>query len=75
MKYSLKELLDSPRLRDLLESFDEIHSMPSAIIDLEGNILIANAWQDICTKFHRKNPENEKKVLQVIPILGLHSIK
>lgn len=60
MKYTLKELLNIPRLRELLESFDEIQSMPSAIIDNEGNVLIANAWQDICTKFHRKNPETEK---------------
>jgi len=62
--YSLKELLDIPRLRQLLESFDAIHSMPSAIIDIEGNILTATAWQEICTKFHRKNPETEKLCIE-----------
>ncbi len=64
MQYTLKELLDVPRLRELLDSLDELHSLPSAIIDLEGNILTATAWQDICTKFHRVNPEVEKMCLE-----------
>jgi PAS domain S-box-containing protein len=64
MKYTLKDLLDIPRLRELLDSFDEIHSMPSAIIDIEGNVLTATAWQDICTKFHRVNPETEEKCIE-----------
>lgn len=61
MKYKLKELLDLPKLQSLLDTLDEIHSLPSAIIDIDGNILTATAWQDICTKFHRANPETEKK--------------
>jgi PAS domain S-box-containing protein len=64
MKYTLKELLDIPRLRELLDSFDEIHSMPSAIIDIEGKVLTATAWQDICSKFHRVHPETEKKCIE-----------
>ena len=52
MNYTLEELLDIPKLCALLDSLDELHSMPSAIIDREGNILTATAWQDICTKFH-----------------------
>ncbi|MEE4252917.1 MAG: PAS domain S-box protein [Desulfuromusa sp.] len=64
MEYTLEELLDIPKLRQLLDSLDEIHSMPSAIMDLEGNILTATAWQDICTKFHRINPETEKKCIE-----------
>ena len=64
MEYTLKDLLDIPKLRKLLDSLDEIHSMPSAIIDTDGNILTATAWQDICTKFHRVNPETEKKCIE-----------
>ena len=41
----------------------EIHSFPSAIVDNDGNILTATAWQDICTKFHRKNKECEKECI------------
>jgi signal transduction histidine kinase/ActR/RegA family two-component response regulator len=64
MNYSLKELLDIPKLQQLLDSLYEIHSMPSAIIDMEGNILIATAWQDICTKFHRQNPDTKKMCIE-----------
>ena len=64
MNYQLHELIDVPKLTNLLDSFDEIHSMPSAIIDTEGKILTATAWQDICTKFHRVHPETEKKCLE-----------
>jgi PAS domain S-box-containing protein len=64
MKFKLEDLIDFPRLRELLGTFDEIHRMPSAIIDNEGNVLIGNAWQDICTKFHRIHPETEKKCIE-----------
>lgn len=64
MEYTLKELLDVPRLRELLDALDELHSMPSAIIDTEGNVLTATAWQDICTKFHRVNSNTEKMCIE-----------
>jgi PAS domain S-box-containing protein len=63
MEYTLKDLLDIPRLHDLLDSLNEIHSLPSAIIDTDGTILTATGWQDICTKFHRIHPETEKKCI------------
>ncbi|WP_020677637.1 PocR ligand-binding domain-containing protein [Geopsychrobacter electrodiphilus] len=64
MTYTLKELLDVPRLRVLLDSLDEIHKLPSAIVDMNGTILTATGWQDLCTKFHRINPETAKKCLE-----------
>uniref|UniRef100_UPI0026EEA58E PocR ligand-binding domain-containing protein n=1 Tax=Malonomonas rubra TaxID=57040 RepID=UPI0026EEA58E len=64
MDYSLKDLLDIPKLRELLDSLDEIHSMSSAVIDTEGNILTSSAWQEICTEFHRRNPETEKQCIE-----------
>ncbi len=64
MNYTLKELLDIPRLRELLDSLEQISTMPSAILDTEGNILTATAWQDICTKFHRVNPATEKMCIE-----------
>jgi PAS domain S-box-containing protein len=61
MDYALKELLDILTVQTLLNSLDEISRLPSAVIDMEGNILTASAWQDICTKFHRVNHNTEKK--------------
>lgn len=61
MEYTLKDLLDIPKLKDLLDSFDEIHKMPSAILDIDGTVLIATGWQDICANFHRVNPITSSK--------------
>ncbi|MGD9948763.1 MAG: EAL domain-containing protein [Desulfobulbus sp.] len=47
------ELVNISELRELCESFTAITGAVTAIIDLEGNILIATGWQDICTRFHR----------------------
>ncbi|WP_136512942.1 PocR ligand-binding domain-containing protein [Geomonas edaphica] len=60
MDYSLKELLDVPRLHELLRSFNEIYHMPSAVIDVDGTVLTSTAWQDICKRFHRMIPELRK---------------
>ena len=61
MNYTLNELLDIPTLQGLLDSLDEINKLPSAILDIEGNILTATAWQDVCTKFHRINNDTVAK--------------
>ena len=64
MEYTLKDLIDIPKMSELLDTFFALHRMPTAIIDIEGNILVANSWQDICTKFHRTNPVSQKKCLE-----------
>ena len=59
MRYSLNELLDIPSLQKLLEHFTAVSGMVSAILDTDGEILVAVGWQDICTKFHRVCPRTE----------------
>ena len=64
MNYKLEELIDIPLFQNLQDKLNVIYSFPSAIIDNEGKILTAVAWQDICTKFHRNNPECEKECIK-----------
>ena len=64
MKYKLQDLIDMERFQTLQDRLNGIYSFPSAIIDNEGNILTATAWQDICTKFHRKNGDCEKECIK-----------
>lgn len=59
MDYKLEDLIDIPFIQDLLDKLNEIYPFPSAIIDNEGKILTATAWQPICTRFHRANPVSE----------------
>ena len=51
------ELVDISELLELCESFTALTNAVTAILDLEGHILIATGWQDICTRFHRVNPK------------------
>lgn len=55
MKYKLQDLIDMELFQNLQDRLNEIYSFPSSIIDNDGNILTATAWQDICIRFHRKN--------------------
>ena len=53
---NLSELVDIGELRDLCENFTAVTGAVTAVLDLEGRVLIATGWQDICTQFHRVNP-------------------
>lgn len=64
MDYKLEDLIDINLFQNLQDKLNSIYSFPSAIIDNEGNILTAVAWQDVCTKFHRKNRDCEKECIK-----------
>jgi PAS domain S-box-containing protein len=51
------DLLDIDELRGLCERFSALTGTVIAILDLAGSILIATGWQDMCTRFHRLNPD------------------
>jgi PAS domain S-box-containing protein len=64
MEYTLEELIDITSFQKLQDKLNLIYSFATAIIDNEGKILTAVAWQDICTKFHRLHPECEKECIK-----------
>lgn len=64
MTYKLQDLIDAEQFQALQDRLNEIYSFPSAIIDNEGIILTATAWQDICTKFHGQNKECERECIK-----------
>lgn len=53
----LRSILNVPAIQSLLEDFTELTQMVTAILDLNGNILVATGWQGICTRFHRIHPQ------------------
>ncbi len=57
--YSFGELVDIEVLQELLERFSKVLRIPAAILSPAGEILVGTGWMDICTKFHRCNPESE----------------
>ena len=64
MDYKLSDLIDVEKSRSLLESFCEAVGIASAIIDIEGNVLIGVRWQKICTDFHRVNESTCKRCIE-----------
>ncbi len=53
----LAEVLDSQVIQSLMDDFYSITHIGIGIIDLNGKVLVATGWQDVCTKFHRIHPE------------------
>jgi PAS domain S-box-containing protein len=64
MAYTLQDLIDIDHFQALQDRLSKIYSFPSSIIDNDGNILTATAWQEICTRFHRKNKDAERRCIQ-----------
>ena len=53
----LKDIIDTPVIQAMMDDFYKVTGILSAILDTDGNVLIAVGWQDICTKFHRVSPQ------------------
>lgn len=68
MKFA--ELVNTDELRELCESYTAITGAVTALLDLEGNVLIATGWQDICARFHRVNDATACRCLESDTILA-----
>ncbi len=66
----ISELVDIDGFRELCESFTALTGLVTAILDLEGNIIIATGWQDICTRFHRDHPLTAQRCRESDTILA-----
>ncbi|WP_200283294.1 PocR ligand-binding domain-containing protein [Rhabdochromatium marinum] len=62
MKFT--DLVDINALRELCQSFTALTGAVTAILDLEGTILVATGWQRICTQFHRVCPQTAARCRQ-----------
>ena len=54
---SFQDMIDIKQIQKLLDSFCKAVNIASAIIDLDGKVIIGSNWQRICTNFHRVNEE------------------
>jgi len=60
-RFSIVDLVDIDRLRDLLEVFSRATGFTTGFVSYpDQEVLIATGWRDICTKFHRAYPESVK---------------
>jgi len=63
-KIDLLKILDLPALQSMMDNFFAVTGIANALIDLNGKVLVGAGWQDICTKFHRNNPQTLKNCLE-----------
>ena len=68
MKFA--DLVDIEEVRRLCESFTALTGAVTAILELDGTILVATGWQRICTQFHRVNPQTAARCRQSDTVLA-----
>ncbi|MFA5079399.1 MAG: PAS domain S-box protein, partial [Dehalococcoidia bacterium] len=56
-KLELADILDIDAIQSIMDDFHRLTNISAWILDLEGKILVSTGWRDICTRFHRVNPE------------------
>jgi len=61
LKTKISNLIDFDKVDTLLEGFNQSTGFVTAILDLDGNVLSKSGWRQICTEFHRINPDTSKK--------------
>lgn len=59
-RINILDLIDFEEVNKLLEGFNQSTGFVTAILDLEGNVLSKSGWRQLCTEFHRINPQTSK---------------
>ena len=60
----LEDIIDSNEIQSMMDYLYELITIPMAIIDNKGKVLVGVGWQEICTRFHRVNQETCKNCIQ-----------
>ena len=60
----LGDLIDTPALQKLMDDFHAVARIPMSILDVKGRVLVGVGWQDICTRFHRVQPDTCRNCLE-----------
>lgn|GEM_PF-1768896 len=66
----LGDILDVPELQAIMDEFYGLTKIGIGIIDMKGKVLVGTGWQEICTRFHRVNPETARNCVESDTILS-----
>ena len=69
---TLSEVIDAKSLQPMMESFHRITGIGCAIVQTDGEVLVAVGWQEICRKFHRKSTQSLKGCIESSILLSQH---
>lgn len=67
---NLSDVFDVKAVQEVMDNFYKITKVGIGIIDMQGNVIVANGWQDICTKFFRSNPETCRNCIESDTVLS-----
>ncbi len=56
----LAEIIDVAEVQSMLDDLYKLTKISMGIVDLKGELLVANVFQEICTRFHRAHPETSR---------------
>ena len=70
MQHKLAELIDLEKTQKMLENFLGAVGISSAMLDLEGKVVVATRWKRICTDFHRVNEITCKRCIESDTVLA-----
>lgn len=64
MTFKFSNIVDIKAVQSLMDDFWKDSGISTAIVDIDGTILVATGWQEICTQFHRKLPKTNSFCLK-----------
>ncbi|MBS4059638.1 MAG: PAS domain S-box protein [Bacteroidetes bacterium] len=70
LSIKLEDIIDVDAVQSMMDDFFELTKIGLGIVDLNGKVLVATGWQDICTQFHRVNPKSCQHCLESDTILS-----
>ncbi|WPL12269.1 MULTISPECIES: PocR ligand-binding domain-containing protein [Thiorhodovibrio] len=70
IRMTFSDLVDIDAVRELCQSFTALTGAVTAILDLDGTILVATGWQRVCTQFHRVSPQTAARCRQSDTVLA-----
>jgi PAS domain S-box-containing protein len=56
----LADIVDAPAIQAIVDDFYAISGIPMGLISVTGDVIVGAGWQDICTMFHRVNPDTRR---------------
>ncbi len=62
--FHITEVLDIAALTELFEALTALNDVVTALLDLEGKVLIATGWRASCSLFHRVHPTTAARCLE-----------
>jgi signal transduction histidine kinase/DNA-binding NarL/FixJ family response regulator len=71
-KLRFSDVIDVEMVQELMDGYYAVTKIPTGIIDGEGFVWTANGWLDICTKFHRVNPETAERCRESDTYIASH---